>query len=704
MAGSKPLIVSAGWRPLATAFIVLCWVSSSYCQAPPVAKPKHEDAINPSKEKQVQNRNIMKAVNTLLRREHLSRKSVDDEKSQRALELFIKMLDPVKLYFTAADIAEFEKSANDLDDMVVAGNLDFAQKVYARYLDRFDERVAMVDQLLNMDHDFTVDEAYVADPKKLTFAETKEEAFDRWRKRIKYDLLLLKLEKVEGEKAKERLNKRYHSLAKRLRKENNDKVLELFLTAVTTSFDPHTTYMSPATLESFSMQLRLNLEGIGAALKMNDGLTEVSKIVPGGAAEKQGELKENDQIASVGQGESGEMVDVVDMPIDEVVQMIRGKAGTVVRLGVVSAGATEAKIVKITRARIELTDSEARSEVFDVGKNPAGQPYRVGVIDLPSFYMDMDAAKRGDPNFKSTTRDMRIILNRFTKDRIDAVVLDLRKNGGGSLTEAINLTGLFIDKGPVVQVKNAEEQVDQYADNDTGMAWKGPLVVLTSKFSASASEIFAGAIQDYQRGIIVGDSTTHGKGTVQTLIDLGEQMFRPGMKQANMGALKVTMQKFYRANGDSTQKVGVPADVTLPSLTDNWDGIAEADLEFALDFDRVPEATHERYNLVSRQTVDTLRKRSVERQKSSPDFEKQRKDIEMYISQKAVKSVELNEEKFMAQRQSLDAEKEEEKQFAEEHQKDKDKIFDRNFYGEEVLQLTADYLDILGTTPLAKAR
>ena len=357
------------------------------------------------------------------------------------------------------------------------------------------------------------------------YAKNRDEAFDRWRKRIKYDLLVLKTEDVTGEEAIDRLDRRYTSYAKRMHQFSSDDLLEMYLSAITTSFDPHTNYMSPSSLENFNISMKLNLEGIGAALMMTDGYTVVSKVIPGGAADKNGKLQPEDRIVSVGQGDDGEMVDVVDMNLNDVVKLIRGKAGTVVRLGVKPAGSNDVETYTITRAQIELKDSEARSEIIPVRQRPDGQPYQVGVIDLPSFYMDMTAARRGLTDFKSTTRDVRRILEDFNEKNVDVVVLDLTRNGGGSLTEAINLTGLFIDEGPVVQVKDSDNHVQHYDDLERGMVWKGPLVVLTSKFSASASEILAGAIQDYGRGIVVGDQATHGKGTVQSLLDLGSQLF-----------------------------------------------------------------------------------------------------------------------------------------------------------------------------------
>jgi carboxyl-terminal processing protease len=473
----------------------------------------------------------------------------------------------------------------------------------------------------------------------------------------------------------------------------------MYLSALTTAYDPHTTYMSPSTLENFEIMMRLNLDGIGASLQSVDGYTVVKKIIPGGAADRQGELKVEDKIVGVGQGDEGDTVDVVDMKLSDVVKMIRGKRGTVVRLDVTPADSTKRKTVRIVRDKIELKDSEAKGKVFDVGSRPDGQPYKVGVIDLPSFYMDMAGARRGLRDYKSTTRDVRTILDGFRENGVDAVVLDLRRNGGGSLTEAINLTGLFIPEGPVVQVKDGEGHVQPYHDLDPGMAWSGPLVVVVSKFSASASEILAGAIQDYNRGLIIGDYATHGKGTVQSLMDLGQQLFRVP-NSPPMGALKVTMQQFYRPSGDSTQKRGVLSDVELPSLTTHLD-VGEGDLDFPVEFDRVEPITFKRFAYVDQTVCDQLRRRSEQRRGQSDDFKKVSKNIARYKEQKAKKYVTLNAEKFLAERAELNADKEEEKQFEELNEASNSSEINRDYYLDEALDITVDYLNL---RQLAQAR
>lgn len=647
-------------------------------------------------------RQVSRAVTNLMKREHLTKHALDDEISQRALGLFLKTLDSRKLYFTAADIAEFDQNKNDLDDMVNNGDISFAYKVFNRLLKRIDERIVKVDEALKGEFSFEEDENLSTDWDKIPFAKTDAELDDRWRKMLKYEMLVLKTakddkkEKKKDEDPRQRLSRRYHSFAQRMHQTDADELLEMFLTAITSSYDPHTTYMSPKSLENFRILMSLNLDGIGAQLKFDDGYTVIDKIVPGGAAAKQGQLAVQDRVVQVGQGDDGKMEDVVAMKLDDVVNKIRGKAGTVVRLGVIPAGGGDIKVVKITRARIELKDSEARGVIFEEGKKQNGDPFKVGVIDLPSFYMDMEAARNGG-DFKSTTVDVKKILVDFNAKGVDALILDLRKNGGGSLTEAINLTGLFIEDGPVVQVKDPDGRVQHYDDPDRGITWKGPLVVLTSKFSASASEILAGAIQDYHRGLIIGDSSSHGKGTVQSLLDLGPQMFRIS-NPPNLGALKLTMQQFYRPNGDSTQRRGVLADVVLPSITDHMD-VSEGDLDHALAFDKVQSAQFNPFADTSPDIVSKLRDSSQKRMAQSPDFTKLQKKIERYTEQKQQKQIPLSESKFLARRAELDAEKEEDEHL-EDNANEKE-VVKRDFYFNEALAVTLDYLRLMGKDKVA---
>jgi carboxyl-terminal processing protease len=388
---------------------------------------------------------------------------------------------------------------------------------------------------------------------------------------------------------------------------------------------------------------------------------------------------------------------VVDMSLNDVVKLIRGKAGTVVRLKVIPLGKGEAKIYNITRAKIELKNSEARSEILESGKKENGQPYKIGFIDLPGFYMDMEGARAGTPDFKSCTRDVRRLLEKFNEQQVDAVIIDLRRDGGGALNEAISLTGLFIDTGPVVQVKDSKGVVQHYDDQDPGVAWKGPLVVLQSKFSASASEIFAGAIQDYRRGLVIGDHSSHGKGTVQSMLDVGQSLFFIP-NAPSLGALKITIQQFYRPDGDSTQMRGVLSDVELPALSTHLP-VGEGDLDYALKFDHVDPVPYTPVGMVDPDLVKQLQTLSADRIKRSTDFAKVEKNIDRYMKQKDRKKVSLNREKFLAERADMDVDKEEEKEFDDSNAKRP--VVKRDFYIEEVLGITDDYIRLSHVKVLA---
>jgi carboxyl-terminal processing protease len=651
-----------------------------------LAGPALADLVTPGAE----DKQIALIVSTLVPRRHLSRRHLDDVISERSLKTFLETLDPAKVYFYQSDIDLFLSKKHDLDDLIKRGDVNFAYDVFRTFVKRVDERVELVDEFLRADHDFSLKEKMIVDPDLASYARNPAEARERWRKRIKYDLLVLKADEIEGQKAIDKLTRRYHSFARRMHQTDSQELMEMYLSALTSSYDPHTTYMSRRTVRNFEIAMRLELEGIGAALRAEDGYTVVSKIIPGGAADKDGRLKVEDRIVGVGQGPQGEIEDVVEMKLSDVVQKIRGDQGTVVRLEVIHADSSDRNTIDIVRAKIKLTDSEARGEIFEEGQKPNGSPYRIGVIDLPSFYMDMSGARRGLPGFKSTTRDVRNILERFNEKNVDAVILDLRRNGGGSLQEAIDLTGLFIDEGPIVQVKDSEGEVQPYYDHDPGAVWEGPLVVLTSKFSASASEILAAAIQDYRRGLVVGDDSTHGKGTVQSLMDLARELYQI-VNAPPLGALKVTMQQFYRPNGDSTQKRGVLSDITLPSLTAHLEGVSEAELDYPVDFDRVEPMRYQKLNYVSPAIRDRLAYLSAERVKSSEDFQRDLRDIARYKEHKDRKYVTLNEEEFLKEREELNADKEERERMEELADPGGNGI-ERNYYLDEAIAITLDYL------------
>ncbi|MFM7206425.1 MAG: carboxy terminal-processing peptidase [Planctomycetaceae bacterium] len=668
----------------------------------PAAQPAAQPAVPPAGVKPGSNdRYIAVAVRRQLENEHFLKKPIDDEIARRWFDSFLEALDPWKLYFLQSDIDMFRQKRESLDELVKKGDVSFAYDVLDRFLQRVDQRLPLVERLIQGTQDFTREESIVTDRDATTWARNEAEAEDLWRRRVKYDLLVQKMEKTSPEEAKDKLLRRYRSLAKRWHQMTADELLETYLSSLTSSFDPHTSYMSPGTLENFEIGMKLQLDGIGAQLKGEDGYTTIVELTPGGAADKDGRLKAKDRVVGVGQGNEGEIVDVVDMNLNEVVKLIRGKRGTVVRLKVIPVGETAPRVYDITRAKIELKDAEARGEVIEHGRKADGGPYKVGVINLPSFYMDMAGAQQGQAEFKSSTRDCKRILEDFRRQGVDCVVLDLRSNGGGSLPEAIKLTGLFIDKGPVVQIKDSNKQVRPYDDVDAGVTWDGPLIVLTSKFSASASEILAGAIQDYHRGLIVGDRSTHGKGTVQTLLDVGQTLFARFNEHPKLGAIKVTIQQFYRPSGDSTQLEGVKSDVELPSITSHLP-IGESDLDHALTFDRVPRAEFKSSGRVTDGMVARLRALSEERVAKNKDFAKKVDDITRYERRKDEKTISLVESEFERQWNEGKAAEDEEEKKLEELESQKKPVVRRDYWFDEALDVTVDYLEALsGATGLA---
>jgi carboxyl-terminal processing protease len=671
-----------------------------------------------------QQANVAKLVCEMIEANHISQKPIDDSVSAKLVDEYLKTLDPQKLYFLQSDIDHFNKFRTDLDDLIKAGNLDFATAAFETYLSRLNDRIETAHKLIDQPQDFTIKESIEIDAKDLPWSKTGDELNERWRKRIKYDLLLMKLEKGgdlakkknrrpgdkelvdesgetpvnSEEEARKRLHKRYKNIRDTLSKTEPDEVMEMYLTALCMTFDPHSSYMSPRSLKDFQIQMGLKLEGIGAALKSEDGYTIVAQIVPGGAAASDGRLKVNDKIIAVGNGNS-EFVDVVEMKLTKVVDMIRGKSGTKVRLKVLAAATSDVKIYELTRQEVQLSNSEVKGEILETSSRIKGTKGRVGIVHIPSFYRDFTGEENGDADFKSTARDVRKVLHDFqSHGGVDALVVDLRFNGGGALKEAIEVSGLFVGEGPVVQVKDQKGRAKVHSDDEPKPVYSGPLVVVTNRLSASASEIFAGVIKDYNRGLIVGDRTTHGKGTVQSVMNVGArflQLFKP----QELGALKLTINQFYRVNGDSTQNLGVPSDVSLPSLLDNMD-LGESFLDNAMPFDHIAEVRHRRLSLVKPDMVSAIRENSRKRVQGSSDFQKTEKDIEKYLARKQRKTVSLNEEELRKER-------------VEEEQKTRDKadttddfseepVFPDNSYNNELLSITLDYLGLLREAKTAK--
>ncbi|MDX1970416.1 MAG: carboxy terminal-processing peptidase [Planctomycetaceae bacterium] len=635
-----------------------------------------------------------KLVAEMISKYHISQKQIDDKISQKLVARFLKELDPQKQYFLQTDIDEFNKFRDQLDDLILRGNVDFARLVFTRYLQRLDERLIVAHKLINAPHDFTIDESLNVDGDNIAWATTATELDDRWRRRIKFDLLTLNLEKVESAEAVKRLHKRYDTLKRTAHDTEDVEILEMYLSTMAHCFDPHSSYMSPNTLDDFNIQMRLSLEGIGAALRSEDGFTTVAQVVAGGAAEKDGRLKVGDKITAVRQ-EDGDWVDIIEMKLSKVVRLIRGPGGTTVNLRVLNT-ANETTEIALVRQTIELKASEVKGEIIDSAKWVPGISAKIGVINIPSFYRDFGGAQEGLDNFKSTARDVAKVLSDFrAKGGVDVVVVDLRMNGGGALSEAIEVSGLFIDQGPVVQVKEQNGRVKSHDDTESGLIYDGPLVVLCNRLSASASEIFAAAIKDYHRGIVIGDTTTHGKGTVQNVMQVSNQMFSVLTNRQNRGALKLTINQFYRVNGDSTQNQGVQSDVVLPSLLDHMD-LGESFLENALAFDRIEPARHVIYDMVSPGILTSLRDASRQRISKDPKFQEIQADIAKYLERKNRKTVSLNEQKLRAEREADKAADEVAKQEEEaENKPENAPVFPDTPYNKEVLSIAFDYLQAL---------
>jgi len=642
-----------------------------------------------------------RTVVDLLERGHMARPEINDEIAVKWCDNFIKDLDPSKYYFLKADVEEFRGQATTLDDKIHEGNIDFARVVFDRFLQRHDERYKTVMDLLGKKFDFTTDEYLADDPDKIDYPADKAEADERWRKKIKYEMLQLRLDDESEEESLKKLTIRYRDRNRIFHQFDHEELLEVYLSSLTRTFDPHSSYLSAKNLEDMlNQQLHLSLDGIGASLRSEDGYAVVAEVVPGMPADKDGRLQPDDKIVGI-QNDDGSETDLVEKKLSDVVRYIRGPRGTKVKLIVRTAGNKDRQIYEITRGRVELTEQHAKGKILETKLN--GKEVKLGVISLPAFYGDTMAILRGDPNAVSATVDCRKILNEFTKSGVEAVVVDLRDNGGGLLEEAKTLSGLFIDTGPVVQIKEVFG-VKHLDDDDEGTAWDGPLVVLINKLSASASEIFAGVISDYGRGLIIGDSSTFGKGTVQSIVSISEHMARRD-RAKNRGALKLTIQQFFRANGDSTQIHGVAPHIHLPSLRDHMD-FGEGKMDNALKFEKVAPLDHDNYNRTPDDLVAALNAKSLARRDDDPKFQKLDKRIKQFIDRKARHSVPLNEEKFKAEylpdeEEKAEAEKEKKEKRAKKKYTERE-VWADDYYNDEVVRIIGDYLS-LGSKVLAAA-
>lgn len=502
-------------------------------------------------------------ISELLSEFHYRSLPIDNVMADQALQAYLDMLDQERYYLLQQDIDEFKRNANKLDEQIQRGDLSAGYQIFERYQQRVRERSEFAAAMLEQDIDLNSEERIEVDRSEAPWATSKEQLDDLWRKRVKHDALTLLMANQEWPKVREILGKRYQRLADTVANYSSEEIFQTYINAWAQVFDPHTQYMSPRLSENFDIQMRLSLEGIGAMLRTENDFVEVVELVKGGPAAMDGQLQPGDRIIGVGEGSQGEISDVVGWRLSDVVELIRGPKETTVRLQVLpgkSAGSTP-KIITLVRNEIKLEEQAAQAKTIEVPSEDGIQ--HIGVIKLPAFYMDFAAADAGKKDYRSTTRDVRQLISQFQKEGIDGLVVDLRGNGGGSLREATELTGLFVPSGPVVQVRRHDGAVEVIQERNREVAYTGPLVVLVDQFSASASEIFAAAIQDYGRGVVVGQKT-FGKGTVQTLIDLDRGL----RKQDVGGRLKLTIAKFYRVNGHSTQRRGVVPDIVLPSAFD----------------------------------------------------------------------------------------------------------------------------------------
>ena len=560
-------------------------------------------------------------VTQFIQKSHYMHLPVDDELSSKVLDLYIESLDRNRMYMLAGDIEFFNEYRYELDDLVKYKPLDPVFEMFEIYQTRVRERLTFALKQLETEPDFTVEESYQFDRSELPWATTSAELDEIWRQRVKNDALNMALEDEPWEKIQEVLTKRYKGFLKRLDQVNNDDVFERFMNAFAHTLDPHSSYMSPRNSEEYRIQMSLSYFGIGASLQTEDDYVKIAGIIPGGPAAIDGTLKPDDRITGVAQGLEGEVVDVIGWRLDDVVELIRGPADTVVRLEIIPANSlpgSPKKFIDLTRGQVKLEEQAAKSEIITVPRD--GRDWSIGVIDVPSFYRDYRALSSGDKDYTSTTRDVKRLIAELEEQGIDGLIIDLRGNGGGHLTEATALSGLFIDNGPVVQLRNANGRISRLDDPDpvARVAYNGPLAVLVDRYSASASEIFAAAIQDYERGVIVGQQT-FGKGTVQNLYSLDQ--YKRNESDKGLGQLTLTIGKYYRVTGGSTQHRGVSPDIELPSSI-NAEHVGESARDSALPWDTVP-TTRFRSGKPLDTTIENLTTAYVERAKDDPNYQYQ---------------------------------------------------------------------------------
>jgi len=627
---------------------ILSLTAFSYCAPDTTIKVLHPD------EKQIE---VSRQVASLIANYNYKKVPIGDSLSRLIFDNYLKSLDDNRVYFFVKEVIEFKENRDLMDDQMVTGDLEPAYHMFNVYLERYVNRIQfMIAQLPTIPFDFTNNESLVYNREKLPFMQTQAEMDAYWMQRLKYDLLNLKLAGTDEAKSKETLKKRYENLLSQIAKIESYDAFQSLMTAYTESIDPHTNYFNPNNAAKFNIDMARSLEGIGATLKFENDFVMVAAVVPGGPADKSGQIAIDDKFVAVAQGD-GEFVDIVGWRLDNAIQLIRGAKGTTVRLKIVSKGQDIAspKIISIVREKIVLQDQSVKKEIKTIQSN--GKEIKIGIIDIPAFYADFKAYQAGDLNYKSTTRDVKLIIDSLKAAKVEAIVVDLRSNGGGSLMEAIDLTGLFLKQGPVVQGRDTKNKIEVGEDDDPSILWDGPMAVLIDRFSASASEIFAAAIQDYGRGIIIG-TQSFGKGTVQNSIDLDQMMGEGASKVIGntnkFGQINLTIAKFYRINGSSTQHKGVSPDISFPMVfaADKYGESAEP---AALPWDEIKRSNYKTLaNIAPIKRV--LIEKHDKRMKGNKDFEYLLADIKELKLRDAETSATLNEIAAKKERDEKEAE------------------------------------------------
>ncbi len=604
------------------------------------------DELKPS----ISQERVETLVAKLLTTYHYRKVQLNDSLSSVVWDNYLKEIDNSKTYLLASDVAAFEKYRTQIDDALVNGDLTAAYDLYNVFRRRYQERSAFIKEQIKKPFTFTADETFNTDREKASWPKTVEEQNELWRKILKNQALELKLGSRSDSAVAALMTQRYANADRYYNRMKSADVFQMYMNSFAEALDPHTNYLSPNNADRFNQEMSQSLEGIGAMLREDNDYIRITELVPGGPAFKSKLLVKDDKIAGVAQGDNGPMVNTMNWQVDEVVKLIKGPKGTTVRLQIISPNAIAGappKEIRLVREKIKLEEQRAKKEVIEVTDN--GRAFKIGVINVPMFYRDFEGARRREEGFSSTTSDVKRFVDELKADKVDGIVIDLRSNGGGSLIEAVNLTGLFIPKGPVVQVRESTGETEVHTDPDPSVSYDGPLAVLVDRFSASASEIFAAAIQDYKRGIIVGGQT-YGKGTVQTLIDLNQWLPK---EQEKLGQVKMTIQKFYRINGSSTQHRGVTPDIELPSPFSAQE-YGESSQPSALPWDQINSTRYESARSLDDKLISRLRGQFEQRLKTDPELKQLTQELADFKKAKENKVVSLQESKRRKEREEAE--------------------------------------------------